>query len=103
MAFSEASANYQLYLKTLGSLSGPEALEYERHFVQYLIAQADATGTINSSTPAAGSIFSGTASRTTIAAVAAPVRAGRKRQVARKLPRPERSKNPTAPSISASP
>jgi hypothetical protein len=48
MAFSEQSANYQLYLKTLGSLSGPEALEYERHFVQYLIAQADATGTINS-------------------------------------------------------
>ena len=48
MAFSEASANYQLYLKTLGSLSGPEALEYERHFVQYLITQADATGTINS-------------------------------------------------------
>jgi hypothetical protein len=48
MAFSEQSANYQLYLKTLGSLSGPEALEYERHFVQYLISQADATGTINS-------------------------------------------------------
>ena len=47
MSFNPNDVNYQAYLATRGQLDGSSASEFDQAFVEYLCAQATATGTIN--------------------------------------------------------
>jgi hypothetical protein len=48
MSFNPNDVNYQAYLAARNQLDGNLASEFDNVFVEYLCAQATATGTINS-------------------------------------------------------